>query len=600
MTADDSRDHPLSCNWRPVRPDAYDDLGLPPARSKAAALARAQILTEAFVIGRSDPRAWVSYSRRREFYTARRGRYWPSTYTFNMVVPAVGQLADLGALDHEKVPQGNIGWQSRFKASAEFMKLLNTAPPEVVHDPRERIILRTNDGYLIDYKETERTLHLRRNVDEINEALQSTEIGLRGHVVREGDPLQVGVTSAGAASNLLHRVFSRCSFGLDGRFYGGWWQNIPSAARARISISGIGTVELDFPYLHPSLLYLEAGVQMQGDPYDLIGWPRKTVKIAFNTLVNADSPLSALRSIAKVVGGEGAFAKARALVQELEARHQSIAPKFGTAAGLRLMRCDSDLTEFIALRLARKGVVSLPIHDSYIVRDHRSDKGNLLEAMAEALWRLAPNSNGHSIGYRKNIPQYGGRRGGRRGGGRGRGRGRGRGDEGIGLSGSGTSGVADLIVDRGGKQRPSARAPSADGNKNTGPAGPIVVFFNEQRQRDLFGADALNVPYKEIFGWRGGTAPLGARKALRHEMRRLGLRHIDVAHRVGISRSHLGGLVRWLHRGSEISWSTGRRPSAWLPEMGQRRWKKRVDRSQCDCSEEWSPRPGEPHDRLQG
>jgi hypothetical protein len=107
---------------------------------------------------------------------------------------------------------------------------------------------------------------------------------------------------------------------------------------------------------------------------------------------------------------------------------------------------------------------------------------------------------------------------------------------------SGTPRVADL-VDRGGKKRPSARAPSADGNKNTGPAGPIVVFFNEQHQRDLFGADALNVPYREIFGWSGGTAPSDVRKALLHEMRRLGLRHIDVADRAGVSRSHLENIM---------------------------------------------------------
>ena len=57
-----------------------------------------------------------------------------------------------------------------------------------------------------------------------------------------------------------------------------WWQNIPSEFRADISINGIGTIELDYPYLHPSLLYLKAGRQMHGDPYDLAGWPRRVVK----------------------------------------------------------------------------------------------------------------------------------------------------------------------------------------------------------------------------------------------------------------------------------------------------------------------------------
>jgi hypothetical protein len=60
---DETRDHPLSCNWRPI--DPVQVLGLPPAKSKAAVVARAQIIAEAFVVGRADPNAWISYSRRR-------------------------------------------------------------------------------------------------------------------------------------------------------------------------------------------------------------------------------------------------------------------------------------------------------------------------------------------------------------------------------------------------------------------------------------------------------------------------------------------------------------------------------------------------------
>ena len=66
-------DHPLSCHRRPVAPDALDFLGLSPLRSKLATIARTQILTEAFVIGRADPNAWISYSRAKMFYTSRAG-----------------------------------------------------------------------------------------------------------------------------------------------------------------------------------------------------------------------------------------------------------------------------------------------------------------------------------------------------------------------------------------------------------------------------------------------------------------------------------------------------------------------------------------------
>ena len=75
-----------------------------------------------------------------------------------------------------------------------------------------------------------------------------------------GDPLQVGAVKLGAAQSDLHRVFNRSSFNLGGRLYGAWWENIPKELRQCITINGNPTIELDFPHLHPTLLYIEAGV----------------------------------------------------------------------------------------------------------------------------------------------------------------------------------------------------------------------------------------------------------------------------------------------------------------------------------------------------
>lgn len=217
----EDRDHPLTFHWRTVSPNAFEGLHLPPASTKALAIARVQIITEAFVVGRADPKQWLSYSRRKEFYAERRGRYWPKTCTYSTVVRTVDQLAALGLLENEIMPPGNLGWQSRFKASPELMKQLNEAPLAVIHYPHEVIILRDWEGNLIDYPETERSSRWRRNVQELNDAIMSQAIGLRGNTIYEGDPLLVGKANIGAASNQLHRVFNRNSFSLGGRFYGG-------------------------------------------------------------------------------------------------------------------------------------------------------------------------------------------------------------------------------------------------------------------------------------------------------------------------------------------------------------------------------------------
>ena len=120
------------------------------------------------------------------------------------------------------------------------------------------------------------------------------------------------------------------------------------------------------------------------------GWPRDLVKVGFNTLVNADTPLSAQPAIANEIGGEGAYAKAEALVRDIKAKHPAIAHMFASGAGLALMRRDSEMTEALLLRLTARGVVALPIHDSYVVAE--KSKGDLLEGMAAALHNSVGNN----------------------------------------------------------------------------------------------------------------------------------------------------------------------------------------------------------------
>ncbi|MEQ3669615.1 MAG: hypothetical protein ABNH14_01035, partial [Pseudophaeobacter sp.] len=62
---------------------------------------------------------------------------------------------------------------------------------------------------------------------------------------------------------------SRSDWNLNGRFYGGWWQSLNSDWRSRIFINDTPVVEVDFRGLHVSLLSLEAGVELVGDPYDV-------------------------------------------------------------------------------------------------------------------------------------------------------------------------------------------------------------------------------------------------------------------------------------------------------------------------------------------
>jgi len=241
---DGDRDYPLGCHWRPVGADAFAALNLPPMGPKAALVINL-ILAEAYIIGRADPDRWVSYSRRREFYAVRRSRYHSPIYTYDLIVRAVDHLAALGHLDHQKMPPGNLGWQSSFKASRALLELLNQSPPVLVLEPKECILLRDEEDELVAYKETAQTRLWRHNLGKINKALLSVTLGLKGRPIREGDPLRIENANIGYARNRLYRVFNLSSFSFGGRFYRGWWQNIPSPHRADITIDGTPTVEMD-------------------------------------------------------------------------------------------------------------------------------------------------------------------------------------------------------------------------------------------------------------------------------------------------------------------------------------------------------------------
>jgi len=222
--------------------------------------------------------------------------------------------------------------------------------------------------------------------------------------IRAGDQLSIDSLNLSAVHSDLYRVFNRSSFECGGRMYGGWWQNIPRQLRHEITINGSPTIELDYPHLHPTLLLREIGEIADGDPYEISGWDRRLVKKGFNTLVNADTAVAALKSIALGLGGAGAFARAKQLIQQIERKHEAIASSFGSGAGLRLQRRDSDMAEFVLLRLLSQSVIALPIHDSFIVAE--KNQAALMEAMDVALHEHATNILVHNS-FLKDVPQYG-------------------------------------------------------------------------------------------------------------------------------------------------------------------------------------------------
>jgi hypothetical protein len=192
----------------------------------------------------------------------------------------------------------------------------------------------------------------------------------------------------------LRRIFARGQMNLGGRFYGGWWQNIPKGYRRYITINGCQTVEVDFSTLHPTLLFLENKLDPPEDFYDLglktEGNPlfepdaeqyeikRKIIKGFANALINDERGVHKLDDEAvKTLGLDSA-----ALKDLLIKTHPVFAKAIKSDAGVRYQFIDSRIAELVMMKLLKQNIVCLCVHDSFVVIDAFQDE--LVTAMKEA------------------------------------------------------------------------------------------------------------------------------------------------------------------------------------------------------------------------
>ncbi len=231
---------------------------------------------------------------------------------------------------------------------------------------------------LIDYEDTPTTIAMRERLERINKVLLQNWYDLE-LTDPEFDTMQAELKSkeerergtdphVNLANRTLYRVFTDATFTRGGRFYGGWWQTIPSRYRSRILINSKRTVEFDYSGLHPAILYAEAGRDLPDDPYDGILAPqhRDLVKKAFNAMVNAKHELT--RPPYGLVLRETGMTW-RQLSSAIREKHQPISDAFYSNVGTHLQFIDSELAERVLLHFTQRplNAAVLPVHDSFIM-----------------------------------------------------------------------------------------------------------------------------------------------------------------------------------------------------------------------------------------
>lgn len=218
----------------------------------------------------------------------------------------------------------------------------------------------------------------------------------------------------------LRRIFNeKLDYG--GRFYGEY-QQLPSDFRQRILIDGEPTAELDYKSIHYGIMYALEGVHFFGDPYEVEGYARDTIKAVSVQLVNVEDLASFRGCITRsgnpkvirtyldytqfrfrhdMLRAEGLKSKApyrqkclkgfiegipqgtsgEDLLAQLCSRHSIIQHRFGIPKiGVILQRVESEIMGNALDLLA--GVPVLPVHDS--IRCKVSDLGQVEQKMLTA------------------------------------------------------------------------------------------------------------------------------------------------------------------------------------------------------------------------
>ena len=245
----------------------------------------------------------------------------------------------------------------------------------IKRDPKTK----KSEKFWVDIEQTQDVLRMQENLYQINTFLSNQCITLDlndSQLYRLLDEVRSkdkGEKLVDLRRTQLVRIFSRGSLDKGGRFYRGWWQDIPSIHRPHIRINGKKTIEVDYSGMHLNMLYALCNTEYPygKDPYDLglQDWMgkedsrRKVIKKAFNAILNDEEGTYKLEEEDEVLLG----LSNDELHEKLKNTHPRVYREIKSDIGLRLQKLDSDIAEDVLLQLTSLSIPCLPVHDSFIV-----------------------------------------------------------------------------------------------------------------------------------------------------------------------------------------------------------------------------------------
>jgi hypothetical protein len=270
----------------------------------------------------------------------------------------------------------------------------------------------------IEYDDIDFTKDIRRDLEAYNQLLRSTYVDIatleEPFVVRtkkDGSTQRIKIDQS---KKFVRRIFSRGDWNYNGRFYGGFWQQVGSEYRKNIYINDNPTVEVDYKGLHAAILGAKKNVVNDGDRYDLgtIVCPRldkqqqrKAVKLLVLAAINAKDGSSAFGAF-RYNQPDGSIEKTltndelRLLLDTFLQRHPYLEDGICSDQGSRLMNVDSRITNYIIKEFVRLQKPILSVHDIYIV-DTRD-----VELLRDCMREASLDFVGVDLAAEQELPSY--------------------------------------------------------------------------------------------------------------------------------------------------------------------------------------------------
>lgn len=372
------------------------------------------LLLDLYVAWRTDPDLCLGVSRGNGSYSVNsryNGLHISSRIRIFIDVLADAKFLDTAGGSFHRDGTGGRNRTSRIKATPKLLDVfcqLSFEPYEFDLHHKQECIIRTADKTNEDYKSVKRqeeyedtaeTHRMRAHLEEYNAFLAETYIDLPQlvdpFITRKKKDGSLQHIPVGQNSKFVRRIFSRSSWCLNGRFYGGWWQQIDKGLRKDIVINNVPTVEVDYKGLHVALLSAKRGIGPKpGDRYALkqhllpkftAEEQRNILKLLVLTAINAKDEKSAYKAFRQDQPNRSREKRLKdnELSQLLSAfidENPHLSGDLCSDKGIELMFLDSQITEGILTRFmnARKPV--LPVHDSYIVETFDVDLLNTVMA----------------------------------------------------------------------------------------------------------------------------------------------------------------------------------------------------------------------------